>query len=677
MSTSGASPRASSGAVVPRGGAATGDLYVRMLGPAQVEWQGEPLDILRRQSRALLYRLAWRCEAVPRYELCFLFWPNTRDATARRYLTHLLTHLRQALPDPDLIWASGDQVGLDPHHVGSDTHRFEQLCAAAALGRRSTPLGGSPALQAAQSSVEGDGLSLLQQAVDLYQGPFLSGFSLADRLEYETWAEQQRQHLEQLYLEALAALILQYTARADFAAAIDCARLYLAIDELAEDIHSRLMELYGKTGQRAAALRQFEHLSAVLERELGVSPLPETRAIYRSILEERRTTRGTPAATAAWATLPGLHLDLVGRDPALRQLERAYRRVRAGRSQMVLISGEPGSGKSRLMQEFATRRAEQPRLLLGQCALATQRLPYYPISQALRPELDTLCAARTLHPIWLAEACRLLPELRARRPDLPLREAGIEPARPRLFEALYQLVRHLALGPIPCLLCLDDLHWADTATLDWLAFLVRRPRRPRLLIVGTYSAAEGGTIRLLRRGLVGSGLLTEIDLAGLDGSATLHLLRQVAGPARGDEALAERLRSMTGGNPFFLLEMLRALQDASPWPADEQALDDLPLPPALRQAVEARLQGLHAKARQVLEAAAVLGSPFAFEQVRRTAGRRELETMDGLDELVAHGLLEEQGTRYVFRHEVVQRAVLASLSPVREQLLRRRATRTL
>lgn len=113
-------------------------LWVYMLGPPNVEWAGRAVVIPRRQARALLYRLAARLQPVPREHLCYLFWSDTDESTARRNLSRLLTHLRRALATPKVLVTSGDYVGLDSRRVWSDTATFERLCAPQGPCRQAT-----------------------------------------------------------------------------------------------------------------------------------------------------------------------------------------------------------------------------------------------------------------------------------------------------------------------------------------------------------------------------------------------------------------------------------------------------------------------------------------------------------------------------------------------------------
>jgi DNA-binding SARP family transcriptional activator len=630
------------------------ELRVYLLGPPRVEVGDAALSVPRRQVRALLYRLAAQPQAILRERLALLLWPDIPESEARRRLTRLLTHLRRALPSSELLVTSGNHIGLDVERVWSDVMDFEQLYA-----------------------TETRSLESLQQAVNLYRGPFLAGFSLPNSAEFEAWVTQERGAWERRYLKALADLIEGQAARGSYEAAVSCAERYLTINDLAEDVHRRLIELYAAVGNRRAALQQFEHCAKVLERELGVRPLPATRAVYDRVLEDRQLSTD-PATRLAWTTLPGLDSPLVGRGEALRRLEQAYTEARAGHGQVLLLSGEAGVGKSRLMQDFAMGLQDQALILTGASQSEERTPPYQPLAQALRSVLEAEHKTLNIQPIWLAEMTRLLPELRTLHPNLPPPlPAEPDEARTRLFEALCRTTLELSAGLRPLILCLDDLHWADSATLDWLACLGRRMSASRLLVLGTYRTEEYEAVSSLRHNLDRPGILSELRLTGLDEPSVLQLLRHLTGPLPGVEALAHRLQEATGGNPFFILEILRVLIEANRLRGDLGDLEELPLPDTVQQAVEARLRRLSPQARQVLEAGAILGDSLDFSLVHLTAGRAEMETIDSLDELVAQQILVEQPTGHRFQHALIRQTVEAGLSPVRRHLLHRRAGRAL
>ncbi len=642
-------------------------LHAYLLGSPVVEWSGTSLSISRRQVRALLYRLAADRHPLPREQLCYLFWPDAPESNARRKLTGLLSHLRHNLPSPEILVASNDRVWLDPSRTWSDAVNFARLRTA----ERPLP---SVVSMRTHALSQAEQVAALQQAVDLYRGPFLAGFSLPECPEFEAWALQQCQAWERAYLEALATLIEARVVREESEAAIATAQRYLATDGLAEEVHRRLIELYAAVGDRGAAVRQYERCVAVLEQELGVGPLPETQAAYRSALDHRPPQKVTPITPLAWTTLPSLDVPLAGRREALRTLEQAFDRARSGRGGMVLIVGEPSIGKSRLMQDFAEHLSEHVLILVGAAYPGAQMTPYQPLVEAFRPALLNDRAAIELETWSLAEVARLIPELRTRYPDLPA-SPTIDPAQVRtaLFGALCRLTLALASASHPAILCLDDLHWADSTTLDWLAHLGRQLGNSYLLVVGTHRSEETGPLAQLRRGLARAGTPFELALSGLNEAAVLQLLRHLTGPVPGDEALARRLSQATAGNPFFLLETLGALLEAERSLEHLADLKDLPLPETVREAVEARVARLSPRAQQVLEAGAVLDPALTLELLYQTAGRGEMETLDALDELAARQLLTEREAGYRFRHEVIRAAVYRTLSPWRRQVLHRRA----
>ncbi len=641
-------------------------LHIHLLGSPQIEWNDQALAIPRRQTRALLYRLAIHMQPVPREQLCYLFWPDTSETIARRNLSHLLTHLRHALPVPELLLSKDDCIALGIRNVLSDTVAFEQLSA---------------------TSEAHPHIKTIQQAVDLYRGSFLSGFSLPTKPEFEDWTLQERRTWECLYLKILTTLVEEQTAQGDHQAAIEYAQRYLVIDDLAEDMHRRLILLYTAVGDRNAAMRQFEHCAVILERELGIDPLPRTRAAYQAILTNQPLTWVTPPA---WTTLPTLNAPLVGRDQAMQCLEQAYASVRSGRGQFVLISGESGIGKSRLMQDFVTKFTDEAMIVIGDGHESEQCFPYWLLVEALCPHLPTIDPMMpNFEPLYLAPLAGLWPELQRLLRNLPTPPL-LEPHQERsLFhQALSHLLLTLAGQRSPLILCLDDLHWADEATLSWLEYLARQLNHVPLMVLGVYRTEEEAVLTTLRTELMRLGHRQEVSLEGLSQAEVLCLVRYLSGQHSGGERFSRRLHRETGGNPFFLLEILRAMfetgalrQDETGWSTDTDELtkDDhqLLLPDSICEAIRARLNRLSARARQVLEAGAVIGRRFSFDLIWTTSGRHESEVIEALESLLARQIIIEHNGKYRFNHDLIRTIVYRDLSYGRRRLLHRRAGESL
>lgn len=634
--------------------AAAPGLKLFLFGPPRVELAGRPLVIKRRQARALLYRLAAEDQPVPREILCFMFWPDSRENIARCNLSRLITILHQALPVPDPLIARDDQVSLDQRLIATDAGSCRTLW---------------------DEWKAGGGVAPLRQAMALCEQPFLAGFSLPGSSEFDTWLTLEREHWNRLAVEGLTALMDDHLAGDDYQPAIEYARRCLALNELDEDVQRRLIDLYHRAGDRSAALRQYERCVITLQRELGVDPLPETQALYQAIRLGQRT-KVAPATVLAAARPPPLSdVPLVGRETELRLLHDALDGSRRHcQTRVVLIAGEAGIGKTRLMQEFMRLAGAHALTLTGACYPETQAVPYRPIVQALRSRLTPASLTFKARPPWLAEAARLFPELAQQFPGQPPPPPG-EPgwARGQLFEALGRLLATMAGDKRPVLLCLDDLQWADSVTLDWLAYLTHHEQPHPLLIVAAFRDEEPGRFSGLTAAPSRQGLLTSMALHGLSESAVQQLLRHLAAGALPDETRAGRLRQVTGGNPFFLLEMLRA-QPAATGPI---AGDELLVPESVSLVVQSRLQQLSGIARQMMESAAVLGHRFTFDEVSRTAGRPQNEAVEGLDEAVADQLLREEAGGYHFRHGIVREVIYQALTVHRRRLLHRRAANAL
>lgn len=333
-------------------------LHIALLGPPTLVSDGQPVPIARRQSRALLYRIAAAPQPVPRDHLCFLLWPDSPEATARRNLTVVLTQLRHALPSPDTFVLADDAIGFHPACVTIDTAQFAV---------------------AAQHALRDGQLDALADAVQLYRGPFLHGFALP-ATEFSAWADQERQSWERRYLDALAALVEGYAAAHAYQNAIAAAQRALETDELAEGMHRHLIALYAASGNRTAALRQYERCVVALERELGVGPLPETRAVYEAVRDGQAPLLSHPSAQAqqeralgarslppgagvapeqtqpAHATLPAPATALLGRQD---ELAAVCALLGDPDVRLLTVCGPGGSGKTRLALQAAWDVAER------------------------------------------------------------------------------------------------------------------------------------------------------------------------------------------------------------------------------------------------------------------------------------------------------------------------------
>jgi DNA-binding CsgD family transcriptional regulator/tetratricopeptide (TPR) repeat protein len=344
----------------------------------------------------------------------------------------------------------------------------------------------------------------------------------------------------------------------------------------------------------------------------------------------------------------------VARERELARLSTALAAVADGCPSSLLIAGEAGVGKTRLIHEFARRVGGEAQVLLGSCIqLRGGSLPYGPIVDALRPltrdlgpsELDELFGPT------LGDLTRLLPA--ATPPRRPAEPAG-EFARARLFELMLRFLDRLAQY-LPVVVIVEDVHWADASTLDLLTFLVRMVRQERLLFIATYRSDElhpqhplRATIAELRR----SQHVELVELARFDHVELAALLGGILGRSP-SPAVVQRIFSRSGGNAFLAEELLAA--------EGSQAGQDLP--PRLRDLLLARISTLAEDTRHALRVAATVGRPTEHYLLAAASQLPQARLLSALREAVDRQLLVQEQDAYGFRHVLVQEAVYGELLP--------------
>jgi DNA-binding CsgD family transcriptional regulator len=344
---------------------------------------------------------------------------------------------------------------------------------------------------------------------------------------------------------------------------------------------------------------------------------------------------------------------LVGRERELELVEQLLEGTCAGAARFLLVTGEPGIGKSRLLAELLGRAGQRGCLALqGNAAEFERELPFGLFVDALDEYLESL-DAHAFHRLAgadLTELAGVFPALRA------LQGAGSDqPSSPaerfRAHRAVCGLLEHLAARQ-PVLLALDDLHWADGASLELASHLLRRPPRAAVMVAATF-----------RRGQIDRALMSKIVRSMRDGDGRVDL-----GPLGRAQARAlvsetppaeyERLYEASGGNPLYLLELAR-LREPRP------SAGDGGVPAAVAGATAGELDALSAAGRGLAEGAAVAGDPFELDLAGAAADMAEPDVLEALDELVAHDLVRSTRVprRFRFRHPLVRRAVYESCSP--------------
>jgi len=601
------------------------ELRLSLLGAPATEVDGEPLAVDTRKAIALLAYLAVEGGGHARDSLASLLWPDYDGDRARAALRRTLSTLRAALGGR-WVEAQRDTVSLDPAGVVSDVADSRRL------------------------AEEG----CFEAAAALHRGPFLAGFGLRDSPAFDSWQSFTAGTLTRELATMLDRAADERAARGEWAAAIEHARRRLALDPVNEPAHRRLIALYAESGERNAAVAQYRDCVRTLYRELGVAPIESTTALYRSILE------GTPAAPAEAPGPPTGHSEhtLVGRDREWHALREAYAAVGKD-GLLVAIEGETGIGKTRLGEELLAWARDAGAVGVSvRCFEPESGLAFGTAIGLVRAALEEGSRDR-VDPAAAAEASRIVPEL-GTPPTPSLDDPG---AQARFLDGLARTVLAATAGERPAVVFVDDLHWADSASLEALAYLARRLRGSPLLLAVTWRPEEtpaGHPARALLADAARAGLGRSIAPSRLGSDEVAELAAAAGAP----DELAGRLFQETQGIPFFVVEYLDALADEG---------SDWPVPPAVRDILEARIATSSELAVQVLAAGAVIGRSFALETAREVSGRGDEEAVEALDELAARGLLAESDGAYDFRHEQTRRVAYERTSLGRRRLLHGRA----
>jgi DNA-binding SARP family transcriptional activator len=623
--------------------AASSRLGVHLFGQPRFTLGGEPYAFNGRPKTVplLAYLLLHRAGPVRRDSLAFTLWEDDEEEKARTNLRRHLHELGRLLPAAPVPWivTEADTVLWNPAAaLWFDVAEFERLIA-----------GGDRAA-----------------AVDLYAGGLLENL-------YDEWLFGPRDRLHNAYLAALTELIVECRSARDFTGAKNYARRLLLADPWREDIVRQLMAVRYESGDRAGALQTFETFARSLRAEMDVDPMPETVALRDAVV---RNAPAGPAHEAASEQRPAqppapksVALPFVGRRNELEQLGAAWSRAARGRGSALLVSGEAGIGKTRLVGQLALQaEAEGGRVLWGATS-SPESVAYQPVVDALRNALPMIATA-ALRPLVLASLAQISPNLRSRFPDLPVLPAiERERERTRLFDAIATAFEALA-APRPLVVVLEDLHWAEPATIAAFEFLVPRVSRRSILLIGTYRDEEVARLhplRGLRRRLQPERLLAHLAVPPLAHEEVNEL---VAAPTRAAglplETGNDSVYAISEGNPLFVGEVIRNLVEGRTFDATLSTVHDL---------IGARFERLSPEARELAGIAATIGEAFDVDVLRETSGWSEPAMLAALDELQDRAIVREPVGRhrfdYAFTHNLVQRTIYAS-SPLPLQKRRHR-----
>ncbi len=624
---------------------------IKLFGPPQFLHQDKPYSINRKMARMLLLYLAATGRPVSRDRLIDIFWPDDPEEEGRNKLRDTLNKLRSSLPDRDIVQSTAESLYIDLERVRIDVLDFE---------KKLEEVGQLPWSFNANSALPEAVYRELVQVTEAWKpGSFMAGLDWDSSTELDDWHRLKNVSLERAYLRVLERLSNHELASGNLAQAARWLQKAVQVDFFNDDFHFRYLNVLLDSGARSQARQHYEEVRRVYKKE-GLSPSNAVLSLGNRIKDVRE---GVPVEKPVWPVRASMQIPFIGQEDILGRLEQVHH---AGSG--VVVFGEAGSGKTRLVQEFYQRLNPVPRLFLATCRPMELHLPFEPWIGLLRNSISEE-EWKSFPAAWVGPITMILPELAVLRQDML--QGDVTHHRYALFSAIAQMFRSLGRDQ-QTILFVDDAHWADESSLDLLSYLIdhglQDGNKVTLIVAARVEGENPHLDRMLRVHApqrlkkLTLGLLTPDDIA---------VVVRVVWGENPPPVLVERLAMDTGGNPFFLLETLRALLDSPERPSLD-SITTIPMASSVHQLIQTRLQSLREPVREVLLAAAVAGSRFTTGVIEYVSELSERDVADALDELAEVHLITDTpdgSAAYVFIHEKIRESLLSDLSQARKRLL--------
>jgi DNA-binding SARP family transcriptional activator len=644
----------------------------RILGPLQAIDGETEIPLGPGKQRALLAVLLLNANRiVPLQRIIEELWDVAPDTAPKAIQTHV-SRLRKVLPEGVLKTRSpGYVLELDADQL--DLERFEKLRDEG----RVALAGDDPESAAAH----------LAEALRLWRGPALAEFAS------EPLRRSEGARLEELHLATLEEEIEANLALGRHAELVGELEGLVARHPLRERLRGQLMLALYRSGRQAEALAAYQDARRTLVGELGLEPGRALQDLERAILRHDSALdvspeRAGPSKTTStelqtedvarvWGADAG---PFVGREPELELLRDLLAQAFGGSGRLVLLTGEPGVGKTRTAAELARLASGLgARVLWGRCYEREGAPPYWPWLQAIRPYVATCPRDRLKRELGPSAGviADVLPEVRERLADVeaPRGLPDERQARFRLLDAIASFLRRAAQHE-PFVLVLEDLHAADAASLALLDFVARELESARLLVVGTYRDVEIGRGHPLRQALAELARDHLYERLALSGLAPEEVSSFIAA-SLGEEpppSLVTEVYDRTAGNPLFMTEVVRIL-------GHEGRRDWVGVPEGVREVIGIRLDRLPPECNEVLRVAAVVGREFGLDQLGPLVdGASDDDLLALVENALAAGIVHEatgSPGRFRFAHPLIRETLEAELSSARRVRLHGRIATTL
>lgn len=620
-------------------------LDILLFGEFGLAYNGKPIARINaeRLQSLLAYLVLHRHLPQFRQKLAVKLWMDVAEPQARANLRRRLHDLRRLLPNAEqFLLINPTTIQWNPHSPFTlDVAEFEEAIAQAKLAKQAGNLD-----------------NLRQQwenAIALYTGQLLPHCD-------DEWIVPTRNTFKQQAIQALSELVALLMAQGDYSAGIAYAQQWLQLDSLSESAYFSLMQLYTKVSDRARALQVYHQCLTVLREELGIDPSPTTCQLYQQLLtlddaevceEPPRYENNLNSILFRQEDTPSTSseclLPLIGREQEWTKI-RQWLNLESNHpvSKLLLLSGEPGIGKTRLLEEIAQAvRQVQGCVLWARGFEAEIWRPYGVWIDALRQ---------------IAIESQLSPELETLLFSTVTRQDSIAD-RSRLFDAVVNFIAQLTVNQSPILLVLDDIQWLDEASVALLHYVARLLQHYPVLIACANRCRElsdNRSVYNLIQTFQQENRIQQLLLAPLNCKDIAQLAQT---SENGIPVNSDRIFADSGGNPLFALELVRSL--SHPQNAAFNNLETL---------IQGRLHQLSDSARELIPWLAALGRSFNPTILAQVSPLSVTQLLTTIEQLEHHGIIRpstaiSEEMKYDFAHDIVRQVAYQQISPPCRQLI--------
>lgn len=634
-------------------------LEVHLFGQFKIFVKGEMLrvnEIKGRKARSLLKLIASRHNSqMVRDHVIDILWPELDADAANSQLYKALHHIRKAFTEhtkkaDEWIRITDNLIRISPPGgLVTDVQQFEKM---------------------AREGLRDQNITRLENAASTYTGDFLP----MDR--YAEWASLPREHYRQLYLDVLTALASIYEEENKLSEAAERARHALEIEPTLETAHQGLMRIFARKGQVTRAFHQYDVCREILGEELGMSPSDKTKQILSDIRNGLLTEipgkqKSSPAGVGISSETP-----LIGRIEECNVINHCLKGLASGKGGGLIISGEAGIGKTRLIREMiANANKKDIPGFQGQTELNSGNVAYGPFIDLMENVLQKKPGMEQSLP---AELGRLIPGFTGENEPAP--HADKLAAKGYLFAQVHRFFSVLSKQE-PVVIVLEDFHHADRSSRELLSYLVQYSNRLPVLFVITLRKEESEPVPEFISQLQKYDV-KELELSPFTYEEHVNLLHLHAANAVIGADTAGYIYQLAEGNPFYAIELMRhyaeeGFPDISSNPENGGIEPASPvskkIPDTIHHTVQQKLEKLSVSARTLLYIAAVIGRQIPYEVLAavwtKVENKSEEELFNALEESIRARFLHEHGLDYTFRHALVHETIYTSISAPRRQML--------